>query len=154
VTGDRSHKSRGKGWEFVFVCVDDASRVSYVEVLVHERGLVAAGFLRRAAAWFAARGIQIRRVLTDNGACFERLFRQACIAIGAAHLKTKPYTPPTNGRAERFIQTMLREWAYARNYRTSGHRTRALPACLRYHNLHRAHGSLRTTPVARLRRAA
>jgi len=154
VTGDRSHQPRGKGWEFVFVCVDDASRVAYVEVLSQERGPVAAGFLRRATAWFAARGVTIRRVLTDNGCCFKRVFTQACIGLGAKHLRTKPYTPRTNGKAERFIQTMLREWAYARTYRNSTRRRQALPAWLRYYNLHRAHGSLGTTPIARLRRAA
>jgi len=154
VTGDRSHESRGAGWEFVFVCVDDASRVAYVEVLPRERGPVAAGFLRRAAAWFAARGVTIRRVLTDNGCCFKRIFTQACIALGARHMRTRPYTPRTNGKAERFIQTMLREWAYVRSYRSSLRRREALPAWLRYYNLHRAHGSLGSTPIARLRRAA
>lgn len=154
VTGDRSSESRGAGWEFVFVCVDDASRVAYVEVLPRERGPVAAGFLRRAAAWFADRGVVIRRVLTDNGCCFKRIFTQACIRLGAKHLRTRPYTPRTNGKAERFIQTMLREWAYVRSYRSSARRRQALPAWLRYYNLHRAHGSLGSTPIARLRRAA
>jgi transposase InsO family protein len=154
MTGDRSHETRGAGWEFVFVCVDDASRVAYVEVLPRERGPVAAGFLRRAAAWYAARGVTIRRVLTDNGCCFKHIFTQACIALGARHMRTRPYTPRTNGKAERFIQTMLREWAYARSYRSSARRREALPAWLRYYNLHRAHGSLGSTPIARLRRAA
>jgi transposase InsO family protein len=154
VTGDRTSQPRGKGWEFVFVCVDDASRVAYVEVLPRERGPIAAGFLRRAAAWFAVRGVTIRRCLTDNGCCFKRVFTQTCIALGARHLKTKPYTPRTNGKAERFIQTMLREWAYARSYRSSALRRTALPGWLRYYNQHRAHGSLGTTPITRLRSAA
>lgn len=154
ITGDRTHQPRGKGWEYVFVCVDDASRTAYVEVLPHERGPLAAAYLRRAAAWFAARGVVIRRVLTDNGCCFKHVFTQACLRLGARHLRTKPYTPRTNGKAERFIQTLLREWAYARSYRSSARRRDALPAWVRYYNLHRAHGSLGATPMARLRRAA
>lgn len=156
ITGDRTGQSnnRGVGWEYVFLCIDDASRVAYVEVLDQERGPQAAAFLERATAWFAERGVTAKRVLTDNGTCFRRLFDAACIRLGIRHLRTRPYTPKTNGKAERLVQTLLREWAYARPYTSSARRTRALEPWLRYYNLRRNHGSLGSTPMARLTRVA
>ena len=154
VTGIRQGQAKGVGWEYVYVCVDDASRVAYVEVLADERGPTAAGFLRRAVAWYRTRGVIVLRAMTDNGCNFKKVFGAACVKLGIKHIKTRPYTPRTNGKAERFIQTMLREWAYARSYRSSARRRAALEPWLRYYNHRRSHGSLGTTPYARLRSAA
>jgi transposase InsO family protein len=141
-----------QGWEYVHVCVDDASRLAYVEVLVDERGETAAGFLERAVAWYRVRGIRVERVMSDNGAAYRSsVHALACRRLGLRHLTTRPYRPRTNGKAERFIQTLLREWAYVRLYRDSGERQAALPEWLRYYNYSRPHGSLsRRTPGARL----
>jgi transposase InsO family protein len=140
------------GWEYVHVCVDDASRLAYVEVLPDERGESAAAFLERAVAWYRARGIRAERVLSDNGSAYRSsVHALACRRLGLRHLRTRPYRPRTNGKAERFIQTLLREWAYARLYRDSGERLAALPQWLRYYNYSRPHGSLgRKPPGARL----
>lgn len=155
VTGSRLHRrpGRGLGWEFVHVAIDDYSRVAYVEVLEDERKATCAGFLRRAAAWFAEQGIRIRRVLTDNGPGYASFaFRDAITELGARHIFTKPYTPRTNGKAERFIQTLLREWAYERPYRRSSDRRRRLRGYLRHYNERREHGSLGgLPPITRLR---
>jgi len=127
IHGDRRRCSRGVGWEFAHVCIDDHIRVAYVEVLPDERGETAAGFLARAVAWYEELGIRTERVLTDNGACYRSgAFNQVLGDLGARHLYTKPYTPRTNGKAERLIQTLLREWAYAQAYKSSGRRTQAL----------------------------
>jgi transposase InsO family protein len=141
------------GWEFVHVCVDDATRLAYAEVLPDERGQTAAGFLRRAAAWFASLGVQVEAILSDNGSCYRsREHAAACAELGLRHLRTRPYRPRTNGKAERFIQTLTDRWAYGAIYGTSAERTRALPGWLTHYNFRRRHGSLgHRPPAARLR---
>ena len=153
IHGDRSTKIRGAGWEFVHVCIDDASRLAYVEVLPDELGSTATAFLERALAFYRQHGIRAERVLTDNGPCYiSERFRRLCLKKSIRMLKTRPYRPQTNGKAERFIQTLLREWAYARPYTHSRLRTRALNPWLRYYNQRRPHGSLDgKTPISRLR---
>ena len=152
IHGDRSRKAEGAGWEYLHVCIDDASRVSYAEVLANERGVTCAVFLERAVAWFGDRGVQVERIMTDNGSGYvSKLFRAAIRRIGARHIRTRPYTPRTNGKAERFIQTCKREWAYARPYRNSGSRTDALATFLCIYNCHRPHWGIgRITPQLRL----
>lgn len=147
VHGDRQRTSRGAGWEYVHVAVDDHSRLAYVEVCPDQRGVTCAAFLQRAVTWFADRHVTIRRVLTDNGAGYRAdAFRDAGAALGLRHLRTRAYTPRTNGKAERFIQTLLREWAYVQTYRTSADRRRALPSWLRFYNQQRPHASLDYQP--------
>jgi transposase InsO family protein len=152
ITGDRRTRVRGIGWEFVHVSVDDCSRLAYAEVLRDEQSVTVAGFLRRAAAWFARRGIVAERVLSDNGSAYRsRLVAAVCRALHLGHRFTRPYTPRTNGKAERFIQTLLREWAYARPYPSSAHRTAALDRWLHYYNWHRRHSALnRQPPISRV----
>ena len=145
----RRHNRRvgALGWEFVHVCVDDATRLAYVEVLANEQGPTAAEFLRRAVAWFAEQGVCVERVMSDNGACYRSVVHAtACRELGLRHLFTQPYRPRTNGKAERFIQTMLREWAYGRIFGSSAERTRALPQWLQRYNWRRPHGSLNHRP--------
>jgi len=145
ITGHHSgmHRARGVGWEFVHVCIDDASRLSYVEILDDEKGETAAAFLGRAVMWFRERGIRVQRVMTDNGSCYRsRPFAQRCWRHRLRHIRTRPYTPRTNGKAERFIQTLLREWAYVAPYVSSTARARQLPRWLAYYNERRPHGSL------------
>jgi transposase InsO family protein len=150
ITGDRRHGSEGAGWEFVHVAVDDASRLAYVEVLPDEKRQSVTGFLLRALRWFKRQGVRVERVMTDNGAGYvSRLFRKACRLLRLRHLRTRPYTPKTNGKAERFIQTLLREWAYALPYRSSETRAADLPRWLRHYNNERPHASLaRQSPTA------
>jgi transposase InsO family protein len=150
VTGTR--RGQNEGWEFVHVCIDDHARLAYVEVLEDEAGASCARFLARAVVWFARHGICVRRVMTDNGSGYRsHLFPQAREALGLRHLRTRPYTPKTNGKAERFIQTALREWAYARSYPSSEHRKAHLPNWTHMYNWHRPHGSLNSkTPIGRL----
>jgi transposase InsO family protein len=152
IHGDRTTRVRGIGWEYVHVAVDDCTRLAYAEVLPDEREHTAAAFLRRASTWFAARGITVVRLLTDNGSCYRsRVHRAAAEALGLAHTFTQPDRPQTNGKAERFIRTLLTEWAYAQAYRTSGWRTLALPRYLTYYNTQRRHSALGfTTPLQRL----
>jgi transposase InsO family protein len=140
------------GWEFVHVCVDDATRLAYAEVLGDEKGATAASFLERAVAWFRSMGITVERVLSDNGACYRsRLHSQACAELGMRHLFTRPYRPRTNGKAERFIQTLANGWAYGAIYGSSPERTAALPGWLDHYNFRRRHGSLgHRPPAARL----
>jgi transposase InsO family protein len=140
------------GWEFVHVCVDDATRLAYVEVLDDEKGATAAGFLRRSVAWFRGMGITVERVLSDNGACYRSgIHAAACRELGMRHLRTRPYRPRTNGKAERFIQTMANGWAYGAIYGSSAERAAALPGWLDHYNFRRRHGSLgHRPPAARL----
>jgi transposase InsO family protein len=147
ITGTRRGQTRGLGWEFVHVAVDDASRLAYVEVLPDEGGVTTTQFLWRARGWFRRHGIRVRRVLTDNGSGYvSGRFARLCRSASMRHLRTRPYTPQTNGKAERFIQTLLREWAYRRAYPTSRHRTEALPAWLYYYNWERGHRALHGRP--------
>jgi len=149
-------QTRGGGWEYVHVAVDDATRLAYVEVRRSQRRRACAVFLHRALTWFARRGIRIRRVLTDNGSGYRsRRFATACHRWAVRHRYTRPYTPRTNGKAERFIQTALREWAYRWPYANSDTRTAALVGWLRYYNRHRPHASLgRRSPWTRFQEAA
>ena len=143
IHGDRRRTARGVGWEYVHVAIDDHSRVASVEVLSDQRGNTCAGFLQRSVAWFAARAITVRRVMSDNGSGYvARRFRAACQALALRHIRTRPYTPRTNGKAERFIQTLLREWAYVVAYPSSRGRTRQLERFLGCYNRRRPHASL------------
>ncbi|MBB5616943.1 IS481 family transposase [Microcella frigidaquae] len=136
-------RSRKAGWEAVHVAVDDATRLSYVEVLPDQTAATTVGFLHRAIAWFARHGVIVQEVMTDNGSAYvSRLWAATCAEVGLVHIRTRPYRPRTNGKAERFIQTLLREWAYAATYRDSDHRRAVLPEWVRYYNTQRPHGSL------------
>lgn len=154
VTGDRRDTRRGAGWEFVHVAIDDATRLIYVEVLATERGEAAVAFLSRAIAFYARHGIVVKAVMSDNGSCYvSRPFADACQRFRLRHLRTRPYTPRTNGKAERVIQTLLREWAYVVPYARSAHRTAALRSWMRYYNHRRPHQGLQLmTPIVRLAR--
>lgn len=147
IHGDHSQKAVGLGYEVAHVAVDDHSRVAYVEMLADQRGATVAGFLRRVLRWFAARGVRVRRVLTDNGPSYlSDAFRAVANRVGVRLLRTRPYRPQTNGKAERFIQTMLREWAYGVAFPSSWRRTRALRPWLRYYNTARPHTALGYQP--------
>jgi len=150
--GSSSHRARSTGWEFVHVCVDDATRLAYVEVLADEKAVTAIGFLRRAVAHFAAFGVRVERVLTDNGSAYRATIHAlACRTLAIKHLRTRPYRPRTNGKAERFIRTLLGGWAYGAIYGSSGERQRALAGWLDFYNRRRPHGSLsRQAPMTRL----
>ena len=152
ITDNWQKRPRGIGWEFVHVAIDDASRVAYAEVLADERGPTAVSFLQRAVSWFAKRGVKTKRILSDNGACYiANSFKQACRQIGVKHSRTKPYRPRTNGKAERFIQTLQREWAYAFTFEASAERSALLPRYLHFYNHHRAHTALGAkAPISRL----
>lgn len=142
----------GIGWEFVHVCIDDAARVAFCRVMKDERKESAIAFLETAVAYYASLGVKIERVMTDNGSCYRsRAFAKACKQLSLKHIFTKPYTPKTNGKAERLIQTSLREWAYGRAYDTSDERTAELPRWLHRYNWHRPHGSIGSMPpISRL----
>jgi transposase InsO family protein len=152
ITGRRTgaiNRHHGIGWECLHVCIDDACRLAYNEVLPDERKETATAFLERALAWFARHGVVVERVMTDNGNCYRSdMFRQACARHGLRHLRTRPYTPRTNGKAERFIQTSLREWAYARPYVSSQQRSAALTIWLDQYNTVRPHTALGSCPPA------
>ncbi|MBT9471999.1 MAG: IS481 family transposase [Pseudomonadota bacterium] len=153
VTGDRRKgSSRGAGWEFVHVCIDDASPIAFSQVMPDEKQESATAFLVAALAYYASLGVTVSRVMTDNGSCYRsHAFRDLCKALGLKHIRTRPYTPKTNGKAERFIQTALREWAYAQAYPTSDRRTAELPFWLYRYNWHRPHGGIKSqTPISRL----
>ncbi len=152
ITEDRTRKSRGAGWEFVHLCIDDNSRVAFSQVLPDERKESAVAFLKAAVAYYASLGVVILRVMTDNGSCYRsKAFRKACADLGLKHIRTRPYTPKTNGKAERFVQTSLREWAYAKAYPSSDQRAAELPAWLHRYNWHRPHGGINCeTPISRL----
>jgi transposase InsO family protein len=150
--GGHHRRAYHLGWEYVHVCVDDATRLVYVEVLDDEKAVTAVGFLRRAIAHFAAFGIRVERLMTDNGNAYRSAIHAlACKALGIKHLRTRPYRPRTNGKAERFIRTMLGGWAYGAIYRDSDERRRALTGWLDFYNRRRPHRSLgRQAPIERL----
>ena len=154
ITGDRTRRgpTRRIGWECLNVAIDDASRVAYVELLPDETAASAVVFLQHAVAWLATLGVHVEAVMTDNAFCYvRRQYAEAIAALGLQHLRTRPYTPRTNGKAERFIQTALREWAYVKPYRSSAARAGALAPFLTSYNTtrpHTAHG--RKPPISRL----
>ena len=145
VTGDRRSNRRlggAKGWEFLHIAIDDRTRLAYAELLPDETSATSAQFLRRAAAFYRRHGIRIQRVMSDNGVSYKKAFSAAVVELGARHLRTRPYTPRTNGKAERFIQTLLRLWAYVRPYHSSDERAAALAPWMKWYNMQRPHGSL------------
>jgi transposase InsO family protein len=154
ITGDRGpgKRSRGIGWDFVHVAIDDASRVAMASVVSDERADTTTAYFKTVVARFRGQGVSIERVMTDNGSAYRSwAFREACQELGIRHLLTKPYTPRTNGKAERFIQTSLREWAYAEAYTSSEERTAALAPWLHHYNWHRPHSALNSqAPISRL----
>lgn len=150
VTGDRSVDSPGAGWEYLHVAIDDHSRIAYGEFCANERGPGAVRFLVRLVRYYQRLGIRIGRVLTDNGKCYQwKGFRRACKRLGIKHSFTRPYRPQTNGKAERFIKTALREWAYVRPYANSYERRKAWLPWLHRYNWHRPHASLNYHPPIR-----
>jgi transposase InsO family protein len=158
ITGDRRGQSnlrsrgRGSGWEYVHVCIDDHSRVAFAQLMPNERKHSAVSFLKAAVAYYASLGITVERVMTDNGSCYKSFaFGRACKRLSLKHIRTRPYTPKTNGKAERFIQTSLREWAYARAYQHSSQRRDQLAGWLHCYNWHRPHTGIGAkTPISRL----
>jgi len=158
ITGDRTRQSsprgrrQGYGWEFVHICIDDASRLSFTQIHPDEKATSAVAHLKASLAWYRSLGVTVRRVMTDNGSCYKSFaFRDACRELGLKHIRTRPYTPRTNGKAERFIQTSLREWAYAKAYDTSDQRAADLPVWTHRYNWHRPHGGIKSqTPISRL----
>jgi transposase InsO family protein len=160
ITGDRTGQSNqrsragaaGPGWEFVHVAIDDHSRLAFSQIMPDEKQASAVAFLNSAVSHYAHLGVEVARVMTDNGGCYKsRAFRDACARLGLKHIRTKPYTPQTNGKAERLIQTALREWAYATAFNTSDERRDELPRWLHRYNWHRPHASLAgKTPISRL----
>lgn len=153
ITGDRQGNSRGVGWEYLHLAIDDHSRLAYSEIFPDEKRGSCLRFLFNALRFFRRHGIAVERVMTDNGSAFKsRRYAKALRRLAIAHKRTKPYTPKTNGKAERFVQTSLREWAYAKAYETSQQRRRELPAFLFRYNWQRPHMSLnRKPPISRLR---
>jgi transposase InsO family protein len=162
ITGDRTNQSsaRGKrggetwgaGWEFVHVCIDDASRIAFSQIMPDAKSQSAVPFLKAAFAYYASLGVTVSRVMPDNGSCYKSFaFRDACKELKIKHVRTRPYTPKTNGKAERFIQTALREWAYAQSYQSSDRRADELPTWLHRYNWHRPHGGINLqTPISQL----
>jgi transposase InsO family protein len=150
--GKRGGKAWGAGWEYVHVCIDDASRIAFSQIHPDEKKESAIACLEAALAYYESLGVTVTRVMTDNGAGYKSFaFRDFCRQRGLRHIRTRPYTPKTNGKAERFIQTSLREWAYAKPYPTSDHRAAELPAWLHRYNWHRPHGGIGSeTPISRL----
>lgn len=149
VTGDRRDASRGAGWEFAHVAIDDHSRCGFVQMHANERKESAVHALKAAVAHYKALGVTVKRLLTDNGSAYRsKLFAKTCQALGIKHTFTRPYRPQTNGKAERFIQTCLREWAYGRIWSNSAERTAWLPAFLAYYNARRPHSALSYKPPA------
>ncbi|UXC18155.1 MULTISPECIES: IS481 family transposase [Comamonas] len=155
VTGNRRDSVDGAGWETLFVAIDDHARIAFTAMHPDEKTPQAVAFLRNAVAYYAGLGVSIKRLLTDNGAAFRsREFAAACNALGVQHKFTRPYRPQTNGKAERFIQSALREWAYGWTYQNSAERAQALHRWQHYYNWHRPHSGIgRITPMARLKSA-
>jgi len=153
ITGDRTGQSnsRGIGWEYVHVCIDDHSRIAFADIRPNEKKESAVAALNAAIGWYATIGVTVERVMTDNGSCYRsHAFRDACKQLGLRHIRTRPYTPKTNGKAERFIQSSLREWAYAKAYETSTQRENELPYWLHHYNWHRPHAGIKgKTPISR-----
>ena len=153
ITGDRHGQSsaRGIGWEYVHVCIDDHSRIARADIMPDEKKESAIDALKAAVAWYASLGITVERVMTDNGSCYRsKAFNKVCTILGLRHIFTKPYTPKTNGKAERFIQSSLREWAYARAYENSEQRADELPHWLHHYNWHRPHAGIKgKQPISR-----
>jgi transposase InsO family protein len=152
ITGNRRDCTDGAGWEYVHVAIDDASRLAYVEVLANEQAPTTSAFFRRALIYFRRHGLVVKRVMTDNGPAYRSdLFGVVCVDQQLRHLRTKPYRPQTNGKAERFIQSLIREWAYKRPYPSSTRRLAALPRWLEYYNRTRPHAGLGgISPFARV----
>jgi transposase InsO family protein len=154
ITGDRrgQSNSRGVGWEYVHVAIDDHSRIAFAKIMPSEKKRSATTFLKAAIAHYEGLGIKVERVMTDNGSCYKSFaFRRTCKRLGLKHIRTKPYTPKTNGKAERFIQTSLREWAYAQAYQNSTERRAELPSWLHRYNWHRPHAGIGDkVPISRL----
>jgi transposase InsO family protein len=152
ISGDRTGPRRRSGWEILHVAIDDAARLAYSEILPDEKKASAIAFLDRALAWFGRHGVTVERVMTDNGSAYRSHdFRHACADARLRHLRTRPYTPRTNGKAERFIQTALREWAYATPYASSRARSHAIDPWLHHYNHHRPHAGIHgATPAQRL----
>jgi len=147
LTGNPQDETRGAGWEFLYVAVDDHSRMAFTAMLPDETGTSASSFLRQAVAYFAHMRIAVRRVMTDNGPCFcSDRFAESCRELQIKHIRTRIYTPRTNGKAERFIQTAIREWAYARLYQNSAERLAQLVPWIHSYNWHRPHASLNQCP--------
>jgi len=148
ITGDRTlNRNAGIGWDFVHVAIDDASRLAVAHVAEDEKGDTATELLHRTVEHYRQRGIRVQRVMTDNGSPYmSTAFKEACSKLGIRHLRTRPYTPRTNGKAERFIQTALREWAYASAFRSSAQRTQALRRWIHHYNWHRPHTALQSQP--------
>jgi transposase InsO family protein len=153
ITGDRTSQrtGRNKGWEFVHVCVDDHSRIAFTRIMPDQKAVSATAFLKAAVAYYQSLGIAVERVMTDNGSCYKSFaWRDTCKDLAIKHIRTKPYTPRTNGKAERFIQSALREWAYAQAYPNSGLRALELPHWLHHYNWHRPHAGIKgCTPISR-----
>lgn len=156
VTGDKSKAARGAGWEFLFVGVDDHARIGLTQLHRSESSLTAIAFLAHAVEYFEGLGVTVRRIMTDNGSAFRsKAFRAACNSFGIKHIFTRPYTPRTNGKAERFIQSALREWAYGFAYSDSSQRAAMLEQWIHHYNWHRPHlGIGRIPPMHRLSRHA
>ena len=153
ITGDRSRRQRGAGWEYLHVCVDDHSRLAYSELLPDEKATSSSCFMIRAVDWFKRHGVKVDKVLTDNGGAFRsHLFATACLYLNLKPRKTRPYTPRTNGKAERFIRTSLKEWAYKNAYESSAEREEYLKPWLEQYNFRRPHASLNhKPPISRLK---
>jgi transposase InsO family protein len=147
ITGNPRDETRGAGWEFLYVAIDDHSRIAFTAMMPDEKAVTASLFLSQAAEYFARFNIRLRRVMTDNGPCFiSDRFKAQCHALNARHIRTRIYTPRTNGKAERFIQTAIREWAYARLYQNSQERNAHLAPWIHQYNWHRPHASLNQLP--------
>ena len=148
ITGVRMHAkaNHGQGWDAVHLAIDDHSRVAFARIKVDETKESCVEFLREAIAFYASLGVNVEGVMTDNGSGYKKTYDLACTDLGVRHLRTKPYTPKTNGKVERFVQTSLREWAYVRPYRSSALREAALQPFIHHYNWHRPHSALALQP--------